>query len=263
MKDKTMKKTLLAAVVMSMPVFAGSALAADLAIKTPSAHAFSWSSCYLGMHAGGAFASKDMTDPVALAEGDAASQGALGAYTSVTTANVSPSGAVVGGQLGCDYQFAPNWVAGIEGMASGSDLLGGTTVGLPGGYAGENASVSSRTTFLSSVTGRLGYAIDHTLFYGKAGVAWADNRYDVTGSYQGAAVALEGFDTRTGWTAGAGVEWAFSRNWSVNLEYDYYSFGRGTALLSDSGSSFSGPLDAKQSIQVVKAGVNFHMWSGQ
>ncbi len=260
-----MKKTLLAAVVISMPGLTGTALAADLAFKTPSppaAPAFSWSSCYFGMHVGGAFARKSMTDPVALAEGDAASQDPTFApsSTGVTTAKVSPSGVVVGGQLGCDYQFAPHWVVGIEGMASGSDLLGATTVGLPGGDPGDNASVSSRTTFLSSVTGRLGYAIDRTLFYGKAGIAWADNRYDVTGTLAGNPIALEGFDTRTGWTAGAGVEWAFARNWSVSLEYDYYSFGTGTAILSD--GDFSGPLNAKQNIQVVKAGVNFHMWSG-
>ncbi len=259
-----MKKTLLAAVVISMPGLMGTALAADLAFKTPSppvAPAFSWSSCYFGMHVGGAFARKEMTDPVGLAEADAASQDPnFGPVSAVTTAKVSPSGVVVGGQLGCDYQFAPHWVAGIEGMASGSDLLGSTTVGLPGGNLGDNASVSSRTTFLSSVTGRLGYTIDHTLFYGKAGIAWADNRYDVTGSLAGNPIALEGFDTRTGWTAGAGVEWAFARNWSVSVEYDYYSFGTGTAILSD--GNFSGPLDAKQNIQVVKAGVNFHMWSG-
>jgi outer membrane immunogenic protein len=261
-----MRKTLVAAILMSTPGLVGSALAADLEARTPwkappALPPFSWSSCYFGMHAGGAFASKDMTDPVALAVGDAVSQGAaLGAYSGVTTANVRPSGVVAGGQLGCDYQFAPNWVAGIEGMASGSDLLGATTVGLPGGNLGDNASVSSRTTFLSSVTGRLGYAIDHTLFYGKAGIAWADNRYDVTGSLAGNPIALEGFDTRTGWTAGAGVEWAFARNWSVNLEYDYYSFGTGTAVLSD--GNFSGPLDPKQNIQVVKLGLNFHMWSG-
>jgi opacity protein-like surface antigen len=258
-----MKKALLVAVAIAMPGIAGSAIAADLGtpLKAAPAPAFSWSSCYFGMHAGGAFASKSMTDPVALAESDAASQGAiLPPLTAVTTAKVSPNGVVVGGQLGCDYQFAPHWVVGIEGMASGSDLLGATSVGLPGGNVGDSASVSSRTTFLSSVTGRLGYAIDHTLFYGKAGVAWADNRYDVTGSLAGNPIALEGFDTRTGWTAGAGAEWAFARHWSINIEYDYYSFGTRTAVLSD--GNFSGPLDAKQNIQVVKAGLNFHMWSG-
>jgi outer membrane immunogenic protein len=258
-----MRKSLLAAVAISMPGLMGSALAADLDVKTPwkapPAPAFSWSSCYFGLHAGGAFASKDITDPVQLAQ-----DGVLGAGTTtgLATTRLSPNGAVIGGQLGCDYQFAPNWVAGIEGSASGSTLKGSTTVGLPAGFPGDQALVTSRTDFLPSVTGRLGYAIDRTLLYGKAGVAWASSKYMVVGSVEGTGFGFEGFDTRTGWTAGAGVEWAFSRNWSVNLEYDYYSFGSGTTFMSDNINGFTGQIDAKQNIQVVKAGLNFHMWSG-
>ena len=257
-----MRKSLLAAAVISIPPLMGSALAADLGVKTPlsgPAPAFSWSSCYFGLHAGGGFASKDITDPVQFAQ-----DSILGAGTTVgtTTAHVSPSGAVIGGQLGCDYQFAPNWVVGIEGAASGATMKGSTSVGLPAGFPGDQALVSSRTDFLPSITGRLGYAIDHTLLYGKAGVAWASSKYTVVGSLQGTGLDFEGFDTRTGWTAGAGVEWAFSRNWSVNVEYDYYSFGSGTTSLSDNINGFAGQVDAKQSIQVIKAGLNFHMWSG-
>jgi outer membrane immunogenic protein len=259
-KDKTMRKTLLAAVVMSTSGLVGSALAADLGgmpLRSAPPPAFSWTGCYFGMHGGGAFASRDITDPVQLVQ-----DGVLGAGTTVgtTTTHLSPSGAVIGGQLGCDYQFAPNWVVGIEGAASGSTMKGSTTVGLPAS-PGDQATVSSRTDFLPSVTGRLGYAFDRTLLYGKAGIAWASSKYTVAGSLQGNGFDFEGFDTRGGWTAGAGIEWAFSRNWSVNLEYDFYSFGSGTALLSDNNFG-SGQVDAKQNIQVVKAGVNFHMWSG-
>ena len=257
-----MRKSLLAAAVISMPAFMGSALAADLGVKTPlsgPAPAFSWSSCYFGLHAGAGFASKDITDPVQLAQ-----DGVLGAGTTtgVTTTHLSPNGAVIGGQLGCDYQFAPNWVAGIEGSASGSTLKGSTTVGLPAGFPGDQALVTSRTDFLPSMTGRLGYAFDRTLLYAKAGIAWASSKYAVVGSVQGTGFDFEGFDTRTGWTAGAGVEWAFSRNWSVNLEYDYYSFGTGTTFMSDNINGFTGQIDARQNVQVVKAGLNFHMWSG-
>jgi outer membrane immunogenic protein len=251
-----MKKTLVAAIVTLMPGLVGSALATDLAAKTawkaPPAPAFSWTSCYFGMHGGGAFASKDINgigDPLQ----------AVGATPDVNAVHLSPNGAVIGGQLGCDYQFAPNWVAGIEGAFSGSTMKGSKTVGLGGG---DQAEVSSRTDFLPSVTGRLGYAFDHTLLYGKAGIAWASSKYNVTGSLAGQPFDFEGFDTRGGWTAGAGVEWAFSRNWSVNLEYDFYSFGSGTALLTDNVSGGTGQVDAKQNIQVVKLGVNFHMWSG-
>jgi opacity protein-like surface antigen len=31
-------------------------------------------------------------------------------------------------------------------------------------------------------------------------------------------------ETRTGWTVGGGVEWAFFNNWSAKLEYDFYNF---------------------------------------
>jgi len=260
-KDKTMRRTLVAAVVISTPGLIGSALAADLAVKMPRSAPppFSWTSCYFGMHGGGVFASKDITDPVELVQDNVPP---FPGTTGVTTADVSPTGAVIGGQLGCDYQFAPNWVAGIEGAFSGSTMKGSTAVGLPAGFAGEAATVSSRTDFLPSVTGRLGYAFDHTLLYGKAGVAWASSKYNVTGSLQGTPFDFEGFDTRGGWTAGAGVEWAFSRNWSVNLEYDFYSFGSGTALLTDSINGGAGTVDAKQNIQVVKLGLNFHVWSG-
>ncbi len=64
-------------------------------------------------------------------------------------------------------------------------MKGSTSVGLPAGFPGDQAVVSSRTDFLPSVTGRLGYAIDHTLLYGKAGVAWASDKYTVVGSLQG------------------------------------------------------------------------------
>jgi outer membrane immunogenic protein len=257
-----MKKSFLTVAMISMPSLMGSALAADLGVKAPvsgPAPAFSWSSCYFGLHAGGGFASKDITDPVQLTQ-----DSVLGAGTTVgrTTAYVTPSGAVIGGQLGCDYQVAPNWVVGIEGAASGSTMRGSTSVGLPAGFPGEQALVSSRTDFLPSVTGRLGYAIERTLFYGKAGVAWGSDKYTVVGSLQGTGFGFEGFDTRTGWTAGAGAEWVFSRNWSVNVEYDYYSFGSGTTTLSDNINGFTGQVDAKQSIHVVKAGMNFHLWSG-
>jgi opacity protein-like surface antigen len=90
-----------------------------------------------------------------------------------------------------------------------------------------------------------------------------DNRFVFTGQYFD-IWGFEGLDERSGWTAGAGLECAFYRNWSASVEYDYYQFGHGTVLMTDSINAFSGPVDAKQSLQVVKAGLNFHMrWSGR
>jgi outer membrane immunogenic protein len=245
-----MKKLMLASAALaslSIP-----ALAADLAVKAPVLPSFTWTSCFLGAHAGGSWGRKDITDPVALVEENAF----LTPATGVTTGQVNPSGAVIGGQFGCDYQFAPNWVAGVEGSASGATMKGSTTVDLVD--VGDTARVTARTDFLGSVTGRLGYAVDRWLYYVKGGAAWAGDKYTVVGNGFG----FEGLDTRSGWTVGAGIEWAFSRNWSARLEYDYYGLGTRTIQMTDSINGFGpAPIDVKQSVQTMKLGVNFHVWS--
>jgi len=61
------------------------------------------------------------------------------------------------------------------------------------------------------------------------------------------------------------VEWAFYEDWSVKVEYEYYNFGHQSVLMTDSinfgGTSVFGNVDIRQSVQTVKVGLNFHMWS--
>ena len=253
-----MKKLILAGAALaslSIP-----ALGADMRVKgPPPVPLFTWTSCFLGMHAGGGWAQKDVTDPVQLVQDAFA---AAPVTTGVTTASISPSGGVIGGQFGCDYQFAPNWVIGVEGAAAGATIEGDKLVTLPEGNPGDSALVKARTDFLASVTARLGYAVDRWLLYVRGGAAWAGDKFTVTGTFQGTGFGFEGLDTRPGWTVGAGVEWAFSGNWSARLEYDYYDFGHKTVLMSDSVNVLTGPVDVKQTIQTVKFGINFHVWSG-
>jgi outer membrane immunogenic protein len=87
----------------------------------------------------------------------------------------------------------------------------------------------------------------------------------VTGTFLPTATAfgLEGVDNRFGWTAGAGVEWAFAELWSARLEYDYYGLGQRSALMTDPINGFTGVMNVQQSVQTVKLGVSFHMWAGQ
>jgi opacity protein-like surface antigen len=237
---------------------AGSALAADLPLKaeTPFAARFSWTGCYLGGHLGGGFAHKDITDPVQLVQ-----DSFLGAGSTVgaTTVSPSPTGVVIGGQIGCDYQFASSWVIGIEGAASGSTMKDSKTVGLPLSFP-DTALVQAKTDFLTSVTGRIGYAFDNVLLYGKGGFALAADRYDVTGSFGGVPFGFEGLENRIGWTAGGGAEWAFSPHWSASIEYDYYGFGHRVTSMFDATNVFLGNVDVRQNIQVVKVGLNFHVW---
>jgi outer membrane immunogenic protein len=245
------------AVIMAAPAFA-----ADMPAKAaaPFAERFNWTSCYLGGHVGGGFGHKDMTDPVQLVQDQAPFAGP-GATTGITTVSPAPSGAVIGGQIGCDYQFAPSWVVGIEGAVSASTMKNTRSVGLPLGNP-DTAFVKASTDFLPSVTMRLGYAIDNVLLYAKGGVALAGDKYDVTGSFAGTPFSFEGLDNRLGWTVGGGVDWAFSHHWSANLEYDYYQFGHGNILMSDPINTFAGFVNVRQNVQVVKVGLNFHVWGG-
>jgi outer membrane immunogenic protein len=259
-----MKKILLVGAATCWLGIPGPSLAADMPINVTKAPVlppvFSWTGCYLGGHVGGGWASKNVTDPVQLVQ-DSLSGAPV--TTGVTTVSVSPTGVVVGGQFGCDYQFAPNWVAGIEFAASGSTMKGSTSVALPLGVPGEAALVTARTDFLGSGTVRLGYAADRWLLYVKGGAAWAGDKYSIIGTFTGIPFDFEGLDQRLGWVVGGGVDWAFSGHWSVTLEYDYYQFGHHSVLMSDAVNVVSGPVDFKQGVQIAKVGLNFHMWNDQ
>jgi outer membrane immunogenic protein len=112
--------------------------------------------------------------------------------------------------------------------------------------------------FLASTTARLGYSfIDRWLFYVKGGAAWTNEKVDdAFTTVLGKAVDPSTSTTRTGWTTGTGVEWAFAQNWSVTLAYDYYDFGsKGLSLIDRNVtvtlSSF------KDTINTVTSGVNY------
>ncbi len=258
-----MKKLLLAGAALStFSNVVDSVSAADMLPFVAPIPMFTWTSCFLGAHLGGGWAQKDFTDPVALAQNSF-----LGTVTTgVTTIGVSSSGLLVGGQMGCDYQFGLSpWVLGLEGAVSGMNLRGNTNFGLPLGGAGDIATMTAKTDFLPSVTARFGYALANWLFYVRAGGAWAGDKYSVTGTFFPTATAFgfEGLDNRFGWTAGGGVEWAFADLWSARLEYDYYGLGHRSALMTDAINGLSGVLSVQQSVQTLKLGVSFHMWAGQ
>jgi outer membrane immunogenic protein len=248
-------------------MLATSARAADMAlppqIKAPPLMPFTWTGCYLGGHVGYGWSSMSATDPVLLVQ-----DGILGPGTTVgtTTAQMTPGGAVFGGQLGCDYQFSPAWVMGVEGAFSAATIKGSRGVALS---TGEIETIAINTDLMPAVTARLGYAANTWLFYAKGGVAWSSNKYSITGTYTGIPFDAEGLSgLRVGWTAGAGVEWAFARDWSARLEYDYYDFGTASVNMIDAGNGgtnpgYMGPVSYRQTTQTVKLGLNFHVWGWQ
>jgi outer membrane immunogenic protein len=234
-----------AAIVASLAAIP--AFAADLPMKAPAmipaAAPFSWTGCHIGGHIGGVFGEGTSTD-------------ALG-----NSASRNSSGFVGGGQIGCDYQFAPGWVIGAEGRAAWSSLKASSasTVIFPAGrMVPSQFSVSN--DFLASATARLGYSFANPwLVYVKGGAAWANEKVDdaFIAPIRGIAVDPSTSNTRTGWTIGTGAEWAFAPNWSATLEYDYYDFGsKGLTLTAP--SEIVTVASFKATIHEVTVGVNYH-----
>src|SRR5579871_4301954 len=248
-----MRKALFIQAAALAATLTGPAVSADLPMKSEAPYVqprFSWTSCYLGGHVGGGRGSKAMTDPVFLVEENLIGAGTT---TGVTTVNTTPTGAVIGGEIGCDYQFSSNVVVGIEGTASGSTMKGSQIVGLHDSPP-DTALVQVNTDLLVSVTGRIGYAFDTVLIYGRGGFAMAGDKYNVSGGSvagNGTPFDFLGVENRLGWVAGGGVDWAFTRHWSMNVEYDYYQFGNKNTLMADQVGTLTGVVNVKQSVQVV------------
>lgn len=223
---------------------AGPALAADFPVKAPIYKApppvFSWTGCYIGAHVGGGWGSTSWASTAGLDEGTSDISGVLG-----------------GGQIGCDYQTGP-LVIGAEGSFSWSSIKGSHRDPVP---AFNDQILNTEVQWITTVTGRVGYALGRILFYAKGGGAWAYDKYwDVRDGVGTVATATE---TRSGWTVGGGVEYAFAPNWSMKVEYDYLNFGtsRATLICPPCMAGFF-LKDIKQDIHTVKLGVNyrFNWW---
>jgi outer membrane immunogenic protein len=252
MPRKLLSKAALLAGAM-LPLSGVTASAADLGLPVQATAAppmFTWTGCYAGVVGGAGFGQQDVTD----------SAGILGAALGNT--NLAVSGYQIGGEGGCNYQFAPSWVLGIEGGAAGGRLTKQTTFATPG-VPGDTTTLKATTDFLASVTARVGYALDRWMLYAKGGAAVAGDKYDAIDALQ--TYAFEGLENRLGWTAGAGVEWAFSDDWSLKVEYDYYGFGQRSVNFIDNTINVgaSGSESVKQNIQTVTVGLNFHVYAGQ
>lgn len=249
-----MKKANLVAAAAISAVLAGSATsaaAADLGPYpppgasykddyAPAASAFSWRGFYFGVNAGYGWGADDRVGLGSAVDGDFWSK-------------FDNSGGFGGGQFGYNGQLG-NWVLGIEGDIQGAGIGDTRTGTAAGGFA---AAVKNEIDFFGTVRGRLGYATGPMLFYATGGFAWAHMDGSAIGTTStGNAFALSGSGTQTGYTIGAGVEYAFARNWTMKLEYQYLDLEAFRLTGVDSGgSAVSSTIDP--SFHTVRAGLNF------
>ncbi len=223
------KRSLLIAAAFAV-VATASAQAADISPVARAPDYFpaaaNWTGFYVGVIVGGTWSNANWTDP-----------GSGFADT------VATSGFTGGGQVGFNYQIG-QFVWGLEGDFSGAALSGSDTDAAGFAHA-------TKTSWISTVTGRLGYAVSSMLFYAKGGAAFSDERDTVTTP---AGLVFNGStSTRVGWTAGGGAEYAIDHYWSALVEYDYLGLGSQSVSSPVAGVT---PGSVNLNIQRVVVGLN-------
>ncbi len=188
-------------------VVSNAAQAADLGTKKPGVVApimtqFSWTGFYVGGHAGVLQNNSRWTDP-------------LGAFVPFST---DGTGFLGGVQIGYRHQIG-QIVLGVEADGSFLSLEGKGQCA-----AAVGSTCRTRADWAGSVRGRVGYAFDRFHVYATGGLAFANFKFDQT------AVGVQSWGThmRTGWTVGAGAEYALTNNWVLGAEYRYSDYGKKT-----------------------------------
>ena len=230
-----MKKLAVITAAVAALGFVTSAYAADMpakmAYKAPMAPpvVWNWTGCYVGVNAGGVWGKSHLNVP---------------AYP-FPDHDINASSITGGGQVGCNYQVQ-QFVFGVEGnwnaMHLSSDTLSGN---------GGTERFAATWNWDASLRGRFGYAFAGTpwMVYATGGAAWADLS---NASYVPVAGGTWS-SVFSGWTAGGGVEYMWTRNWILGLEYRYSAY-------QSKQNVFLGPtnLDLKTNAVMARLSYLFH-----
>jgi outer membrane immunogenic protein len=245
---------------LALAAFAAPATAADISpapvpapvypkVPVMVAPAYDWTAFYVGGHVANTWV-----------------------HTDSTTTNI-PTGAVVstgsednshfhgGGQIGFDYMMPSRIVFGAVADFSTGTSNSTTTSNAAGTVVETNAG---KTDVTGTVRGRLGYAADALLVYATGGWLWnsgSRTRTQVLGAVNGAtAGTVETVSTHnTGWVVGAGLDYAFARNWDVFAEYRYASLQNITVTFPLAGRS----INSTSTTNTIEAGLNYRFnWGG-
>jgi outer membrane immunogenic protein len=215
-------KTILLAGVGVLGLGVASASAADIVrprhempVKAPAyvAPLYDWTGFYVGINGGYGFGRSQFSAPS-------------------PSSGFNVDGGMAGGTVGYNYQIG-HAVLGIEGDVD-ADWAKGSTL-----CAGVSCTV--KNNWLSTVRGRLGYAAGRFMPYITGGAAFGDLKTSIPGI--GSAS-----ETKTGWTAGGGVEAKIAGPWSAKLEYLHVDLGSGASIVGS---------EASYHTDIVRAGLNY------
>jgi len=227
MTTKLIQRGLVAAIFLAVAPMA--AQAADLPPQGPAPSykappyvppepAFAtWSGFYVGVNVGYGFGKSDWSSPAV---------------------SLSPKGFIAGGTLGYNMQTG-TWVWGFEGDFNYSDIKE-TDDSCSAG------SCETKLSWLGTARGRIGYAgWNNFLPYITGGGAF--------GGLKASSNLGNASTTKIGWTAGAGLEYAFMSNWSAKVEYLYMDLGS----FDCNACSATGSNSVDFTANLVRGGINY------
>jgi outer membrane immunogenic protein len=255
--------------VLALCVATG-ASAADLPRKSVApvlarASTFSWTGFYFGLNAGYGWTS-DKTISI----GPGVFSPAVGALLIINGAApgslpLDSKGFAGGLQVGYNYQF-PN-TAFVVGLEADLQYTNTRSSGFFSGPPTIFHSASTKTDFLGTVRGRLGFAIvPELLLYATGGLAYGHVRTtfgggSVIGVVSPVATDFLSSNIKVGYAIGGGVEYALTRNFTLKGEYLYYDLGKVSGQTSPLTNAAPPPINfsvsQKVSGHIVRAGVNY------
>jgi outer membrane immunogenic protein len=212
-----------------------------------------WSGFYAGGQLGGAWSNIDWQFQ------NANYFNTLGTTVVGNDFSHDPKG-VIGGVIGgYNYQTGP-WLLGLELSASAANM----NQELPSPLFPKLDTTTTSVRWLTTITGRLGYAWNRWLLYGKGG--WAGGDVKVTALDEDVAVYAAESQWANGWTVGGGAEYMIWDCTSLGVAYDYadLSIDNKTVTCPNCNGSAGVPgfgtpiVNGDVKVQSVMARLTFH-----
>ncbi len=280
----------------ALAVMSAAAVAADLPARGPAmapapvyaVPIFTWSGFYVGLNAGAGFRSNSNGRSDYVFD-DPAGSVAPGLIAGINNdlaifgrRSGDDTGFTGGAQIGYNWQFG-SMVVGIEADINYLDRGNGDRGYFVPGIAGTGLDLTVAgngrgSNWFGTLRPRVGFAFDRTMIYATGGLAYSNggNRrgYAVlTDPAAGDAIVAEWFgrgsSSNWGWTLGAGIEHAFTDNWTAKLEYLYVDLDRGGSqrYVSVNGAPFSNIVGVRRGdedgMHVVRVGLNYKFGGGR
>jgi len=226
---------------------------------------FNWSGFYVGGNVGYSWGRSNNSETL--------SRATTGVGLVTSTANNDVDGVIGGGQFGYNWQSS-NWLFGLETDFQGSGERGSalfTCVACANDGTNITSSLTQKLDWFGTARARAGFLATPTLLlYGTGGFAYGEVK--TSGSVTGTGlagtpltVAFPGTSsTRSGWTAGGGIEGRIVSNWTWKLEYLYMDLGRvsagpivATGILVPGPSIGAVSYSSHFTDNIVRVGVNY------